>query len=260
MPEPIESVPQSGAPEPARRFADTFRRRPARAPRGMTPGPRVWAATGWTAAVAATTTAVLLVVPLLVSGTDEADRETAARNVVPAPERSPSPTASEKPAEPSPTPTKKTAKPAPTRTTVVRAEPKPETPPTTRAPSPTATRKTVTKETKKPAAPVWTQTVVSATNVLSTGESWRTNRIRMTMQADGNLVVYDENDKPTWAAMTFGEGHTARFQADGNLVVHNGEDRPIWASNTYGHPSAKLTLRKDGKVVITEGGTVLWST
>ncbi|MFI9601959.1 RICIN domain-containing protein [Streptomyces sp. NPDC052043] len=40
----------------SQRFADTFRDKPARAPRGMVPGRRVWATVGWTAAATATVT------------------------------------------------------------------------------------------------------------------------------------------------------------------------------------------------------------
>ncbi|MGW4227740.1 hypothetical protein ACWEF9_00375 [Streptomyces sp. NPDC004980] len=80
------------------------------------------------------------------------------------------------------------------------------------------------------------------------------------MQNDGNLVVYNEDGHAIWAAMTFGERHSATFQADGNLVIHNADDRPIWGAGSFGHPGAKLVLREDGKVVVVDGGTVLWST
>ncbi|MYV48099.1 RICIN domain-containing protein [Streptomyces sp. SID2888] len=40
----------------SQRFADTFRDKPARAPRGLVPGRRVWATVGWTAAATATVT------------------------------------------------------------------------------------------------------------------------------------------------------------------------------------------------------------
>lgn len=264
MPEPSSPQPQPAkSPQPPEKpgapkgFADTFRRKPARAPRGLTPGPRVWTATAWTAGAAAVgAVAALVVVPLLLAGNDE-DREEQAQTVV---------AASETPESPSPSPSvkesKKPDKPSPSATPVAPAPPAPapvvETSPEKEEPAPAASRKSAPEEKK---APEWTRTVISATNILSTGESWKTNRIRMTMQQDGNLVVYNEDGKATWASMTFGEGHTARFQQDGNLVIHNGDDRPIWASQTNGNPGAQLVLRKDGDVAITApGGKVLWST
>jgi hypothetical protein len=93
--------------------------------------------------------------------------------------------------------------------------------------------------------PVWTSTSVTAPSTLSVGESWRTNRIRLTMQPDGNLVVCNEDNRPTWAAITFGQNHKARFQTDGNLVILNADDRPIWAAGSYGHEGAKSRSARD---------------
>ncbi|MFJ9589426.1 mannose-binding protein [Streptomyces acidicola] len=263
QPQPAKSATPPEKPGSPTGFADTFRRKPARGPRGLTPGPRVWSATAWTAAVAAVgAVAALVVVPLLLAGNDD-DQEERAQTVV---------AASETPESPSPSPSvkesKKPEKPSPSATPVTPAPPAPPAPgpevaSSPEAPAPSASRKSAPeekeeKEEKK--APEWTRTVISATNILSTGESWKTNRIRMTMQQDGNLVVYNEDDNALWASATFGEGHTARFQQDGNLVIHNGDDRPIWASQTNGNPGAQLVLRKDGKVVIVAaGGNVVWS-
>ncbi len=82
----------------------------------------------------------------------------------------------------------------------------------------------------------------------------------MTMQQDGNLVVYNEQNKPIWAAMTFGQNHRAIFQPDGNLVIHNGDDRAIRASKTHDFGGAQMVLRADAKVVIVHQGKVVWST
>jgi len=119
------------------------------------------------------------------------------------------------------------------------------------------------KPAPKPKAapkPNWTTETVSAPSVLEVKQAWTTNRIRMVMQTDGNLVVYNEKGKPIWASMTFGENHRAIFQPDGNLVIHNGDDRPIWASKSHGHEGAQLILRGDAKVVIVHNGRVIWST
>lgn len=101
--------------------------------------------------------------------------------------------------------------------------------------------------------------VVQALLELATGESVGTGARSLIIQQDGNLVIYDQDRKARWAAMTSGEGNTARFQADGNLVVYNSGGQPVWASQTNGHPGAVLVFQADGNVVITSGGTVLWA-
>jgi hypothetical protein len=134
-------------------------------------------------------------------------------------------------------------------------------PSTAKAPKPqTASKPKATHKAAPPKAPVWTQTSVTAPSTISVGESWTTNRIRLIQQGDGNLVVYNENNHALWASMMFGQNHRTIFQEDGNLVVYNGDNRPVWASRTQGHPGSKLLLRPDGKVVIVDKGTVIWST
>jgi hypothetical protein len=119
------------------------------------------------------------------------------------------------------------------------------------------------KPTPKPKAapkPNWSTETVFAPSVLEVNQAWTTNRIRMVMQTDGNLVVYNERGNALWASMTFGDNHRAIFQNDGNLVIHNAADRPIWASRSHGHEGAQLVLRADAKVVIVHNGRVVWST
>ncbi|MER5942398.1 mannose-binding protein [Streptomyces sp. NPDC001928] len=160
--------------------------------------------------------------------------------------------------KPSPSP-KKTKKSEPPKVTApVPAAPAPE-------PSPSRTAKATpkAKPAPKPKAtpqPNWSTETVFATSVLEVNQAWTTNRIRMVMQTDGNLVVYNEQGKPIWASMTFGSNHRAIFQQDGNLVIHNAEDRPIWASQTWGREGAQLVLRADAKVAIVHNGGVVWST
>ncbi|MFI2782378.1 mannose-binding protein [Streptomyces sp. ALB3] len=129
--------------------------------------------------------------------------------------------------------------------------------------TPKATPKAEPKSKPKPKAapePDWSTVTFSAPSVLQVNQAWTTNRIRMVMQTDGNLVVLNEQGKPIWASMTFGENHRAIFQPDGNLVIHNGDDRAIWASRTHDHAGARLVLRADAKVVIVHDGRVVWST
>ena len=57
---------------------------------------------------------------------------------------------------------------------------------------------------------------------------------RLIMQDDGNLVIYDADNKATWATGTHGKGSGCHFycQEDGNLVIYDNQKRPIWASDT----------------------------
>ncbi|GAB2947260.1 hypothetical protein GCM10023080_002370 [Streptomyces pseudoechinosporeus] len=163
-------------------------------------------------------------------------------------------------ASPSATPSKTSATPSAPAAAGATSDQKAESSPRS-TPSSSATSResaTATEETEQPKE--WTSTVVPAGSSLSVGQSWSTNRISMIMQRDGNLVVYNEDGKATWASRTSGEDHTARFQTDGNLVILNADDKPIWGAGSNGHQGAKLVLRKDGKVVIVDGGTVVWST
>ncbi|MFI7239470.1 mannose-binding protein [Streptomyces cyaneofuscatus] len=171
----------------------------------------------------------------------------------------PTPSATEQkkitPPKAAPAPAPAPAAPAPQPSTSAPTEkPKPKASP---KPKPKASPKPKPKAAPKPN---WGTQTVSATSSIGVGQSWATNRIRMTMQQDGNLVVYNEQNKPVWAAMTFGENHRAIFQPDGNLVIHNGDDRAIWASKTHDFGGAQMVLRPDAKVVIVHNGMVVWST
>jgi len=59
---------------------------------------------------------------------------------------------------------------------------------------------------------------------------------RLVMQEDGNLVIYDIQNKDIWESGTDGKGskgHGLVMQDDGNLVIYDGANIPIWDTNTY---------------------------
>jgi phosphoribosyl-AMP cyclohydrolase len=65
---------------------------------------------------------------------------------------------------------------------------------------------------------------------------WHTNTAnhttRTVMQADGNLVLY-ENAKAIWASNTSGNRNASLvLQDDGNLVIYSTDKRALWATNT----------------------------
>ncbi len=101
---------------------------------------------------------------------------------------------------------------------------------------------------------------VNAPHKLAVGEFLENMNRKLIMQADGNLVVYDENGRARWASRTSGENYTAEFQQDGNLVVYTAEHKPVWASNTSGHENSVLLFLENGNVTIQQGADVLWQT
>jgi len=61
---------------------------------------------------------------------------------------------------------------------------------------------------------------------------------RLVMQLDGNLVLYDANNNPTWSAATHGrEGSGAHdrlvIQDDRNIVLYRDGHIVRWATNTH---------------------------
>ncbi|MFI6934840.1 mannose-binding protein [Streptomyces sp. NPDC050287] len=213
--------------------------------------------------------AVLIAVPLLLAGgaNDEKHGDTAkgltaqGSDTVLNPDSSPAAVDDYVAQKPSPSPSREKPKKSEAPKVVAPQPPAPK--PVTSAPKAKASSPPAKKPKPKPKAapePDWSTETVFATSVLEVNQAWTTNRIRMVMQTDGNLVVYNEKGKPIWASMTFGQNHRAIFQTDGNLVIHNGDDRPIWASQTWGNEGAQLVLRADAKVAIVNNGRVLWST
>lgn len=84
-------------------------------------------------------------------------------------------------------------------------------------------------------------------------------RFRVTMQADGNLVVYDANNVAQWASGTYLPGSYLRVQPDGNVVVYDSEDNfPQWTSAVYS-PGASLVMQDDGNLVLySTSGVAQW--
>ncbi len=86
-------------------------------------------------------------------------------------------------------------------------------------------------------------------------------RFRLTMQDDGNLVVYRTHDNHAlWATGTQGSDvHRAEMQTDGNLVLYHVNNAPAWASNTAGKRNSTLVMQNDGNLVIYEPTVPVWA-
>jgi hypothetical protein len=68
-----------------------------------------------------------------------------------------------------------------------------------------------------------------ASNTVGTGASY------LSMQPDGNLVMYTSSNKAVWATNTVGRGGISLLiQPDGNLVMYTSVNKAVWASNTVG--------------------------
>lgn len=101
--------------------------------------------------------------------------------------------------------------------------------------------------------------------VLVEGCTIHTKHRVLSMQSDGNLVlykkVYGALAQALWASGTaFGTGHSAIFQEDGNFVVYDAKGKAKWASDTQPMGN-RLIIQEDGNLVIyNKVGRVLWTT
>jgi hypothetical protein len=91
-------------------------------------------------------------------------------------------------------------------------------------------------------------------------------RYMLAMQYDGNLVLYNVNTGVNtgvlWSSGTGGHpGAYVTMQVDGNFVVYRSSGQPLWASNTVGTNANSATLQDDGNFVLyTAAGVPKWST
>jgi hypothetical protein len=112
----------------------------------------------------------------------------------------------------------------------------------------------------KRATPNWRSKVVHGTYVLQPGQNVHTNRMRLSLQTNGDLVLRDEHDKVVWSTGTHASDTHVVFQADGNFVLYSSANATLWSSRTDGHDGAVLVLRANGDMAITQGSAVLWHT
>lgn len=132
------------------------------------------------------------------------------------------------------------------------------------SPPPARARAAKTKPTARPSSraarttPAWRQRVIESTSVLTTGQSWSTDRLRLTVTDRGNLVLRDQGRTVFQTGTT--TGVKLVMQNDGHLVLYDARDGTAWSSGTAGNPGAVLILRADGNMVIAEGDRVLFQT
>ncbi|KAI8615706.1 CAP domain-containing protein [Chytriomyces sp. MP71] len=91
-------------------------------------------------------------------------------------------------------------------------------------------------------------------------ESMSAGKFKVTMQNDGNFVLYR---KSTMEALwdTGSAGSTTKhfiFQTDGNIVLYDKFGEHIWASNTPDVESTLLCIQPDGNFVAYDGANAVW--
>eukprot|EP00250_Pteridium_aquilinum_P021168 c25049_g1_i2 orf=54-2567(-) len=115
------------------------------------------------------------------------------------------------------------------------------------------------------------RTALNCGDMLFVNSSLRNNVYEFFMQADGNLVLYDEKHRPMWASGTCNRFKVKKcrctLQDDGLLVILN-ENEQVWSSGSAGsilpsgnQPSYTLELQSDGNVVVRHpSGQCIWET
>jgi hypothetical protein len=96
---------------------------------------------------------------------------------------------------------------------------------------------------------------------LNTGDYLTDGYHWLVMQSDCNLVLYDKRGAP-WYSNTagLGPGCYLTLQPDGNLVIYQPNGHAVWASAT--HAGDELIMQRDGNVVLydTNNWSAQWAT
>jgi outer membrane protein assembly factor BamB len=99
---------------------------------------------------------------------------------------------------------------------------------------------------------------------LKSGMTLNFQMARLSFQEDGNLVLYDHQNRPVWATNTKEDCRaqicTAKFQGDGNFVFYK-YNVPFWAISPTGRAS-KLVIGHDFpyiQIISSISGARLWA-
>ncbi len=81
-------------------------------------------------------------------------------------------------------------------------------------------------------------------------------------QSDGNIVVYQySTGQALWSSITAGANTAVlSMQTDGNLVLYGPSSEVFWLTYTANHPGAYAAIQDDCNFVIYDGGTAIWAT
>ncbi|MEU9992460.1 ricin-type beta-trefoil lectin domain protein [Streptomyces sp. NPDC048045] len=105
-------------------------------------------------------------------------------------------------------------------------------------------------------------TTLKGGSVIPSGTSLTSSSVRLTMQADGNLVLTALNSgKTLWTSATAGNpGAYAQFGTDGNLAVYTASGTSKWSTGLTATTGATFQVRADSTVAVvgSDKSTVLW--
>jgi hypothetical protein len=107
--------------------------------------------------------------------------------------------------------------------------------------------------------PVWLREPVVGVRYPAGTRFWSENGLwNLTVQGDGNVVLYALDGGGRWASKTSGAGAYLVLQPDGNLAVYL-PGKPTWSTRT--NSAKRLVVQDDGNVVLRDakGGTP-WNT
>ena len=92
------------------------------------------------------------------------------------------------------------------------------------------------------------------------GETLASASARLTMQADGNLVITSNTGKALWSTRTSGAGATTLLDAGGNLVVRNAADTAnLWEAKTTAVGGTAVLTDRGSLTVYNAQGASQWS-
>lgn len=127
-------------------------------------------------------------------------------------------------------------------------------PASTASPAPIST--TITTRTP---APIPAQAAVEGELRAGAGISSPGGEYRLSMQGDGNLVLY-RGQSPIWATGT-SSGVRAVVTAAGDWRVLDSAGGVLWSTGTTGRGPSRIEVRDDGNIVlrVVAGGAASWS-
>ncbi|KAJ3239806.1 hypothetical protein HDU81_005304 [Chytriomyces hyalinus] len=91
-------------------------------------------------------------------------------------------------------------------------------------------------------------------------QSMQAGDYRVTMQDDGNFVLYRvSDDQPQWDTASPGTyGKHFVYQYDGNVVLYDNTGASLWSTDTSKVPSTDLCIQPDGNFVLYDRKTPVW--
>ncbi|MFI9270795.1 hypothetical protein ACIGXM_08810, partial [Kitasatospora sp. NPDC052896] len=94
--------------------------------------------------------------------------------------------------------------------------------------------------------------VVTAGTTLQSGTTVTAAQTKLSMQPDGNLVLYSlRSGLPLWSSGTYNHpGAYAFAQRDGNFVIYGADGTALWSTWSWGNPGSHLTVQNDSNVVL----------